>query len=171
VSSYYEGNGYYTSEQAPALLSKCNPYIPGLTSEALLSNRNSLEALDSETVAFDVFSYVTLTLVVRIIPLYVMISSSDPVGETLRISVCWFRDPRRSFIRISSWLCDLNPLVPRVLFPYPFAYRSSYGVPDVAPELPKSAGNQRRTSGRKAGTEAQIMAMLVSTAPQTGRTV
>jgi hypothetical protein len=65
-----------------------NPYTPGLTSEALVSNRNSLEVLDSETLAFDVFSYVTLTLVVRIIPLYVMISSSDPLGETLRISVC-----------------------------------------------------------------------------------
>jgi hypothetical protein len=75
--------------------------MPDLASEALFPYRTSLEVLDpvvlvSATLPFDVFSYATLMFVVRIIPLYVIISSSDPVGDTLRISVRWFLDPRKS---------------------------------------------------------------------------
>jgi len=69
------------------------PYTPGLVSDILFPYFISLDVLDpvvlvSSTVAFELFSYTTSTFVVRIIPLYVMISSSDPVGDTLRISVC-----------------------------------------------------------------------------------
>jgi hypothetical protein len=69
------------------------PYTPGLVSDILFPYLISLDVLDpvvlvSSTAAFDLFSYTTSTFVVRIIPLYVMISSSDPVGDTLRISVC-----------------------------------------------------------------------------------
>lgn len=148
-------------------------YTPDLVSEALFPYRSSLDPLDpvvpvSATVLLVAFSYAISTLVVRMIPLYVMISSSDPDGDTLRISVCWCRDPRKSFRCMFSWLFDLNPCVPRVLLPY----RSPYGVPDATPELPpKSEGNHLRKSGRRAGIEAQIMAIFVSTAPQTGRTV
>lgn len=56
---------------------------------SILFHAASLDRREPRSLLFP-SSYVTLTLVVLRIPLYVMISSSEPEGEVPRISVRWF---------------------------------------------------------------------------------
>lgn len=99
------------------IISKPGHHTPDLASGILLSYRTSLDVLDSVVpvsvrLYLDVSSYATLIFVVLMIPLYVMISSSDPVGDTLRISVRWFLAPRKSLRCMFSWLRDRKPCAP-----------------------------------------------------------